>query len=65
VEAAITRLKLALIADYVVLGGGNAKLLITLPKGFELGTNRNAYLGGCRLWQKDARTGRDKWNIIS
>ena len=65
VEAAIIRLKMAMIADYAVLGGGNAKMLTRLPKGFELGTNRNAYLGGCRLWQKDPRTGRDKWNIIS
>ena len=65
VDAAITRLKMAMIADYVVLGGGNAKQLTTLPKGFELGANRNAYLGGCRLWQKDPRAGRDKWNIIS
>ncbi len=65
VDAAVTRLKLALVADYVVLGGGNAKLLLKLPKGFELGANRNAYLGGCRLWQKDPRTGRDKWNIIA
>lgn len=65
VEAAIIRLKMSMIADYVVLGGGNAKLLNKVPKGFELGANRNAYLGGCRLWQKDARTGRDKWNIIA
>ena len=65
VDAAVKRLKLALVADYVVLGGGNAKLLLKLPKGFELGANRNAYLGGCRLWQKDLRTGRDKWNIIA
>ncbi|MDQ2659743.1 MAG: ROK family protein [Verrucomicrobiota bacterium] len=65
VDAAIKRLKLSLIADYVVLGGGNAKLLGKLPKGFELGANKNAYLGGCRLWQQDARTRRDKWTIIA
>ncbi|MGI9088381.1 MAG: ROK family protein [Chthoniobacterales bacterium] len=65
VEAAVIRLKMSLIADYVVLGGGNAKILGKLPKGFELGANRNAYLGGCRLWQTDARTKRDKWNIIA
>ena len=65
VEAAVTRLKLAFIADYVVLGGGNAKLLGPLPKGFQLGHNRNAYLGGSRLWQTDPRTRRAKWNLIS
>ena len=62
---AITKLKIALIADYVVLGGGNAKLFKRLPEGIEAGHNRNAFLGGCRLWQKDARTSRAKWNIIS
>jgi polyphosphate glucokinase len=65
VKAAIVQLKLAFIADYVVLGGGNAKMFDSLPKGFESGHNRNAYLGGCRLWQTDPRTRRGKWNIIS
>ncbi|MDQ6765340.1 MAG: ROK family protein [Verrucomicrobiota bacterium] len=64
VHAAVTRLKLAMIADYVVLGGGNAKLLNKLPPGCELGANRNAFLGGCRLWQTEARTGRAKWNVL-
>ncbi len=62
---AIKRLKLAFIADYVVLGGGNAKVLKKLPAGIELGHNRNAYLGGCRLWQTQAATRRPKWNVIS
>ncbi len=64
VDAAVRRLKLALIADYVVLGGGNAKFLGKLPEGFELGANRNAYLGGCRLWETAPGTRRPKWNII-
>ncbi|MBA2623376.1 MAG: ROK family protein [Chthoniobacterales bacterium] len=65
VLAVVAQLKLALVADYVVLGGGNAKQLEKLPDGTELGHNRNAFLGGCRLWQIDARTRRSKWNIIS
>ncbi len=65
VIAAVLQLKLAFIADYVVLGGGNAKQLEKLPEGVELGHNRNAYLGGCRLWETDARTRRAKWNVIS
>lgn len=65
VTAAIEQLKIAFIADYVVLGGGNSKLFTTLPKGIEAGHNRNAYLGGCRMWQTDARTRRPKWNVIS
>ena len=36
--------------DYVVLGGGNAKRLKTLPPGVRLGNNRNAFIGGVRLW---------------
>jgi hypothetical protein len=60
----VTKLKLAFIADYVVLGGGNAKQMRKLPDGVELGHNRNAYLGGRRLWETDARTRRPKWNVI-
>lgn len=60
----VTRLKLAFIADYVVIGGGNAKQMRKLPDGVELGHNRNAYLGGKRLWEMDARTRRPKWNVI-
>lgn len=47
----VTRLKAALGADYVVIGGGNAKLLKELPTGARLGTNANAFRGGFRLWQ--------------
>jgi polyphosphate glucokinase len=60
----VTQLKLSFVADYVMLGGGNAKLLSRLPNGMELGHNRNAYLGGCRMWEKEPRTGRPKWNVI-
>ena len=45
-----SRLKSALQADYVVLGGGNAKLLKELPDGIRLGDNSRAFLGGHRLW---------------
>lgn len=46
------RLKTALDADYVVLGGGNNKKLKKLPPGARLGNNENAFLGGFRMWQK-------------
>jgi len=46
------KLKAALEADYVVLGGGNSKKLKTLPAGARLGDNNNAFLGGFRLWEK-------------
>ena len=61
---AVTQLKKSLIADYVVLGGGNVKKLNWLPAGVERGYNRNAFLGGTRLWQTDARTRRPKWRIM-
>jgi hypothetical protein len=48
----VTMLKEALIADYVVLGGGNAKKLSKLPDGCRLGNNENAFIGGFRLWQE-------------
>jgi polyphosphate glucokinase len=60
----IEQLKLSFIADYVMLGGGNAKILDELPEGAELGHNRNAYLGGVRMWETDPRTKRPKWNVI-
>jgi polyphosphate glucokinase len=48
----VEKLKAALIADYVVLGGGNAKKLKELPEGCRLGNNENAFIGGFRLWQQ-------------
>jgi hypothetical protein len=38
--------------DYVVLGGGNAARLRRLPRGARRGDNRNAFVGGLRLWQQ-------------
>ena len=64
VAKVVGRLKMAMIADYVVLGGGNAKVLETVPEGAELGHNRNAYVGGVRLWQRHGLTRRNKWNVI-
>lgn len=64
VTFAVNQLKKSVIADYVVLGGGKAKKLRKLPKGTELGHNRNAFLGGIRLWQNDPGTGRAKWKIF-
>ena len=64
VMLAVVQLKKALIADYVVLGGGNVKKLRELPDGAELGHNRNAFLGGARLWQIDPRTHRPKWRFL-
>jgi polyphosphate glucokinase len=52
VEEVVKLLKTALEADYVVLGGGNAKLLKHLPPSCRWGNNANAFRGGYRLWSK-------------
>src|SRR5437899_4849291 len=51
VTAVVKQLKAALEADYVILGGGNARLLKKLPPGARLGDNNNAFRGGFRLWK--------------
>ena len=43
----------AVVADYTVLGGGNVRLLPTLPPRTRRGANANAIRGGMRLWQDD------------
>jgi predicted NBD/HSP70 family sugar kinase len=48
------QLKDALQVDYVVLGGGNAKLIEKPPEGVHLGANTNAFVGGFRLWHEQA-----------
>jgi polyphosphate glucokinase len=54
VAKVVEKLKVALEADYVVLGGGNSKKLKKLPPGARLGSNENAFLGGFRMWAKPA-----------
>ena len=50
----VEQLSKALEADYVVLGGGNAKKLKKLPKNARLGSNEFAFLGGYRVWSTPA-----------
>ena len=52
VNEVVNLLKTALEADYVVLGGGNARLLKKLPPGSRLGNNAHAFRGSLRLWSK-------------
>ena len=54
------KLKTALEADYVVLGGGNIKKLRKLPPGTRLGNNQNAFLGGFRMWADSQATSKRK-----
>jgi polyphosphate glucokinase len=51
VDIIVEQLRTALEADYVVLGGGNARKLKKLPKGAKLGNNDFAFLGGFRMWR--------------
>ena len=52
VREVVKLLMTALEADYVVLGGGNARLLKKLPPGSFLGDNTKAFRGGFRLWSQ-------------
>ena len=49
----VDKLKNALQTGYVVVGGGNAKRLTSLPTDSFLGENENARAGGVRLWQTE------------
>jgi hypothetical protein len=55
VREVVRVLKTGLVADYVVLGGGQTKLLKKLPDGCRLGNNLNAFVGGQRLWGEPDR----------
>jgi glucose-6-phosphate isomerase len=43
-------LRAAMAAEYIVIGGGNARLFDTLPEGFRRGHNDKAFEGGFRAW---------------
>jgi polyphosphate glucokinase len=47
----VARLQAALLADYVVLGGGNVKKLDELPPNCRHGENIYAFVGGVRMWE--------------
>jgi polyphosphate glucokinase len=54
VNEVVTQLSTLLEADYVVIGGGNARKLKRLPKNARLGSNDFAFLGGFRVWHHGA-----------
>jgi len=63
VATVVKLLKAATQADYVILGGGNARLLKKLPPDTRLGDNNNAFRGGFRLWQ-NAKSGPGQKQFI-
>jgi polyphosphate glucokinase len=54
VRDVVAQLSTLLEADYVVIGGGNARKLKRLPKNARLGSNDFAFLGGFRVWRHPA-----------
>jgi polyphosphate glucokinase len=44
----------AFMVDYIVIGGGNAKLVKDPPPGVRLGHNLTAFRGGMRLWRLES-----------
>jgi len=58
VHAVVELLKGALQADYVVLGGGRTRRLVTLPPGVRTSDNLCAIRGGLRLWDPPAERTR-------
>jgi predicted NBD/HSP70 family sugar kinase len=54
VQDAVEGFRKALLPDYVVLGGGNAAKLKPLPPHIRRGDNAYAFLGGFRLWERQA-----------
>jgi polyphosphate glucokinase len=60
VTKAITSLMGAFVADYLVVGGGNAKHFKELPPGARRGHNLTAFRGGIRLWGME-----DVWALVA
>ena len=54
----VERLSAAVEADYVIIGGGGADDLDDLPPNARRGDNRQAFVGGFRLWQEE-------WSLTS
>jgi len=49
----IERFRSCFQPDEIVLGGGNSKYLEELPDHCRLGSNKNAFTGGFRLWENN------------
>lgn len=60
VTQTVTALMGAFVADYVVVGGGNARRLKDLPPGVRRGHNLTAFRGGFRLWSVE-----DAWVVAT
>ena len=52
VQEVVPAIKTAMMADYVVLGGGSVKHIETLPESVRRGHNRTVVEGGRKLWEE-------------
>ena len=66
VQEVLPALKNAMMADYVVLGGGSVKKLEELPDGVRRGHNRTVVEGGRKLWEElpDPTDKSEAWMIL-
>ena len=64
----MSALREALLAEYVTLGGGNARRVNPLPPAARRGGNHDAIRGGFRLWEEMVephdRTPAPAWRIV-
>jgi polyphosphate glucokinase len=64
----VPMLREAFLADYVLLGGGNARRVAPMPPHTRRGGNRDAFVGGCRLWEETVephdRASAPAWRIV-
>ncbi|MFN7995433.1 MAG: hypothetical protein U0Q18_17620 [Bryobacteraceae bacterium] len=51
----VDRIKDAVGAKRMVLGGGNVKSIEKLPPDTSLGDSRNAFMGGFRPWDRKSK----------
>jgi polyphosphate glucokinase len=64
VKTVVNELRTATQADYVVLGGGNARLLKKLPPNSRLGENTNAFRGGFRVWNPPSKESKPRGRLF-
>ena len=68
VSNATRMLREAFAADYVLLGGGNARKVKPLPEGARRGGNTHAFKGGFRLWEETVephdRSSPPVWRVV-
>jgi predicted NBD/HSP70 family sugar kinase len=67
VHEIVPSLQHIVMADYVVLGGGNAKEVEELPDGIRRGHNRAVVEGGRKLWEElpdPAKQAPSEWLIL-